>query len=700
MPPASSASPDSIDVVRLLSGLARRWRTLALVSVGMGGLTLAATLLIKPTYVSEAQIAILARGEANPYADPKTAPAGDQVAVRMDREAINSHAKALLAPELAQRIAGDMSLAEHPDFGNLRGGGSSEDKVLAELARRLVVVPSKDSRTILIRFSAMDRELAAEVANRLGEAYRERLAARALSESEDVQKGLVPRIDRLKQEATEAEAAVEQFRGAANLFRSSGQGSLNEQQLAALTAAETKARTEHDEAEARAKAARQLETGAEVHPDVQKSPLLQKLLGDRARIEGDIAKATAMLKDGHPAMKQLRSELASTERQIRLEVQRVTETLDKELAVAALRLDSARRSIAEVKSRVVGTGFDQARLSQLEANARAKRSELDRLQAQYESNRARADARVVPIEVQIVSRARPASQPSFPKPLPYAGLAMLAALLLTASLLIARDLVAGARPPRAAGIVEQKLSMPADGAPRMGHDRAEPAAAAKRTGKPDRQDRPGEVEDIVDLANRLISKRVERPGIRTLVAGASASVDPSAEAAELVRTVARAGGPVLLIDWSLDGAGVTRLLGLPLSPGLAELIDGNIGFVGAVGRVPNSTAQLIACGNGLVSAAGRGDVDRLNLLLDTLDEIYEQIVVVARFHAARDLFETIEGRFDVGVLIGGSTESPAVDADAPATFLGFEVDDLEVLRLARHLGSSRRRKDAWHVEAA
>jgi succinoglycan biosynthesis transport protein ExoP len=736
---ASSAhpSPDNIDVAHILGAVARKWRSLISLTLGAGLITFAGLMLVKPTYVSEAEIAIVARGDANPYADPKSAPGGESVAVRMDREAINTHARALQAPELAQRISQDLKLARLPEFnpaagtngvydalgrlagiGKPRAGESDEDRVLAAFARKLSVTATKDSRTIAIRVSSHDKDLASDIANRLGEAYRERLAARTVNENNDVQRGLQPRIDRLALEVAENEREVERFRGSANIFRSgSNSSSLNDQQLGEMTAAESKARTEYGEAEARARAARELAArgSAEVHPDVQKSPVLQKLVQDRARIEGDVAKATATMKEGHPALKQLRSELASTEKQINLEVKRAIDGLEKEVGVASLRLASAQRSLAEVKARVVNTGGDQARLSQLEANAKAKRGELERLQSQFEANRARSDARIVPVEAQVISVARAAAAPSFPKPLAYSGLAMLATLLLSASVMIARKLIRGARKPGgsvlpASGAVE--VVEPQSSAPALAVAQgADPRAHEPKLPTPARFDHAGgtgpapahapltasdQVDSVAALAGRLLAKKGAQNGVRTLLAGASVGVDPGAEAVELARAMARSGQSVLLVDWSLDGAGVARLLGLPVSPGMGELIDGRTGFEGAIGRLPGSAAHLIASGAGLLAATGRGDADRLNLLLDTLDEIYGHIIVAARFNAARDLFETIEGRFDAGVLIGDTMRRAHVLERQAKTFLGFEVEGLDVIRLAR-LGAGGRLRPEGHA---
>ena len=66
-------------------------------------------------------------------------------------------------------------------------------------------------------------------------------------------------------------------------------------------------------------------------------------------------------------------------------------------------------------------------------------------------------------------------------------------------------------------------------------------------------------------------------------------------------------------------------------------------------------------------------------MLDALDEAYAHIIVVGDQDSARHLFEAIQGRFDAGVL----ATSGAVPTlrDPPGTFLGFEVAEIDLIRL-------------------
>ena len=77
------------------------------------------------------------------------------------------------------------------------------------------------------------------------------------------------------------------------------------------------------------------------------------------------------------------------------------------------------------------------------------------------------------------------------------------------------------------------------------------------------------------------------------------------------------------------------------------------------------------------------DSQKLNLLLDALDEAYDQIIVVSKLTDARALFEAIQGRFDAGVSVADAMRNTSVVQDPPGTFLGFEVTDINLIRLNR-----------------
>jgi hypothetical protein len=63
------------------------------------------------------------------------------------------------------------------------------------------------------------------------------------------------------------------------------------------------------------------------------------------------------------------------------------------------------------------------------------------------------------------------------------------------------------------------------------------------------------------------------------------------------------------------------------------------------------------------------------MLLDALDDAYDHVVIAGGRDALRDLFTTIEGRIDAGVVV-----SDWEGAVAPGNFLGFNIADLDIIR--------------------
>jgi len=146
--------------------------------------------------------------------------------------------------------------------------------------------------------------------------------------------------------------------------------------------------------------------------------------------------------------------------------------------------------------------------------------------------------------------------------------------------------------------------------------------------------------------------------------------------------LAEHGADVMLVDWCTDGRGVAEAIGAQTRPGLSELLQGTARFEDVVARVPGSAAHLIPAGAAALSPEAMLDPEQINLALDALDTAYDHIIVVGSNHAARALFETIQGRFDAGVIVSEGKRRASL-TEPPGTFLGFEVADIELFKLER-----------------
>ncbi len=184
-------------------------------------------------------------------------------------------------------------------------------------------------------------------------------------------------------------------------------------------------------------------------------------------------------------------------------------------------------------------------------------------------------------------------------------------------------------------------------------------------------------------ADQLLSLPASDRGCRIMVAGEAPDIDATAEAIGLAERLSQAGRRVLIVRWSLAGGSVAGGRPRPGLVGLNDLIEGRSTFEEIITRLPGSRAHAIAAGSMALARETVLDPDRLGLVLDTLDEVYEFIVLVAEHEEARTLFAAIEGRFDTCLSVGMTGRAVGALAAEMDRFLGFEVTDIQVLRLVR-----------------
>jgi succinoglycan biosynthesis transport protein ExoP len=179
------------------------------------------------------------------------------------------------------------------------------------------------------------------------------------------------------------------------------------------------------------------------------------------------------------------------------------------------------------------------------------------------------------------------------------------------------------------------------------------------------------------LARRIVT-RSDGGGYRTLVAGETDLMGISSHAIELAKALTELGQSVILLDWSPEGDGIGHSLSLPQGPGLAELLRGGASFEQIVHRMAGSDAHVIGAGLFDDGSKMEFNSDLLNLVLDALDEAYDQVIVAGRNQSAREFFSTIDGRVDCGVLVADAGRIGSLHRDP-----GFEVAEIDLIRYDR-----------------
>ena len=675
------ASPDTIDRPVVARGVLRKLPLLLTIAGAVGAAAVGVLSTMAPQYLSQTQLEIRGAGPSDTGGRP-------------DKEAVGTHVRGLMSTELALKMSKELQLTQRPEFnsalepndlygrlwrmigvGGPKAGETDEDRLMQAYFKAVRAYQVRDTRSVIVDCTSPNAKFAADCANKLAELYRDSLSGRAVVENTDVRGKLAPQVERLTRETAEAEAQVTEFRGKANLFQGGTQATqLKDQQLSDLTAELTRVATARGEADARAASAREMSARgiAAANPDVQKSLLIPRMEEQRVTLERQIAELSATLLPGHPRMKQLASELAGLQGQIRAEVVKVVESLANDARIAAERESGTRRRIEDMKRTVVSSAPDSAKLAQLDNQAKAKRAELERVQRQYETASSTAGAGVAPTEVEIVSRAYPSNEKVFPKTGSMAALAALATFILGLALVLTRELVRGARPQ--AIITEADVRGVRAAEPTL----ASRAAVAHPPTLSAEAVTASSVLDPAHAAAQLMRLAGETRGFRVLIAGDGDTGDGAMAAVALCRSLGGEGRHTLLLAWSGSGDTIANCTGLAASPGTAQLVTGTASLEAAIQRMPGGTVDVVTAGDG---AAPPIDADSAAMVLDALDEIYDFIVVHGTPKVAADLFKAVQGRFDAGVLVAEAAPATTT-AGASPSFLGFNVPDFPVMIVA------------------
>ncbi len=183
--------------------LGRRSSRIVIAATAAGVFTFAALSVVPARYTSQAQILVA-------------------------QDAVAHHVKALQGRDLALRLAQDLKLEEGPELNALPLGQAALDEIGRRLgltsepsakpaearsldrhARALRVSHVKGTREITVAYTAADRDLAAQAANRLAEIYLDGLRPRSVPPRGDGREMLKANLDRLAIDVASLEAEVD-----------------------------------------------------------------------------------------------------------------------------------------------------------------------------------------------------------------------------------------------------------------------------------------------------------------------------------------------------------------------------------------------------------------------------------------------------------------------------------------------------------
>jgi polysaccharide biosynthesis transport protein len=455
--------------------------------------------------------------------------------------------------------------------------------VLSVLKSNLSVTRVSRSYVEQIAYTSLNPDKAAKIANAFADAYIEGQLQSKFEVSHRASEWLQKRIAELRQQASDAYKAVQDFKSENGIIIGVDGKLASEVELDQFGIALAKARADTSQARARLDGiTRVLEQRSDkaslnipdpVVTDALKNPVITKLRQQFFDDQNKESEWRARYGPDHQAAKNLRAEMTALQRAIWDEISRIAESYKSELQIATSQEVSIDKRMMEVFQQSGATRQLQVRLRELESAANSYRGIYATFLSRFTLS---VQQQSFPsTEARIVTLAAPPRSPSSPKTTLTLALAAICGLGLGVLWAFAHEKMS--RQVHTRGQLEKLLGttclavLPALSGNRTptGRRRAAQDAGAFR-----------QISDVAPFsataeALRYIKVAIDLHPTAGKVIGIVSSLPGEGKttvATGLAAFVAKSGGRILLVDANLRNPSMTRTLGYRNAPGLLNIV--------------------------------------------------------------------------------------------------------------------------------
>jgi polysaccharide biosynthesis transport protein len=379
---------------------------------------------------------------------------------------VDNEVQSLQSPELMDRVVQRLNLTRDAQFNPYAAPGvarppqltlEAEKRLAADnLAASIRIQRIGLSFVINVVASSQDPAMAAKLANTVAEEYlANQLDAKLLS-TRQAGSWLQQQVTALETELERQSTSVQSERAASGMMAGSSGSSVADQQVRALTAQLSDARSELAAKDARLGTSARLGVGASSAGEVLASPVIQGLRQRESEASRKIGELRITFGPQHPQMQAAIQERQDIESQIQEETARIVRGNSSEVEVARRRVESLQTDLNRWTAALANDTRRASRLQQLEGQAEATRTTyqnyVTRLQQVTDLEKLqRPDAR-------IIAQASTPRGPSAPNPVFDVALGFIFGTFLSLMIAIMLDaLQRGLKTPQA---IEQALGSP------------------------------------------------------------------------------------------------------------------------------------------------------------------------------------------------------------------------------------------------
>lgn len=588
----------------------------------------------------------------------------------LDEAAVASQVEVLKSINVAEAVVRDLKLDEDPEFvgevssffGSLTSAlgrlvtdsalpqtaDSREElslRALKKLRKDLVVQRVNRTYVLEISFTSLDRAKAGRIANAVSEAYiLDQLDAK-FKATKRASTWLQERIEELRDEATNSDRAVQDFRVQNQLVETNGR-TVTDQQLGEINSQLIAARAATSEAKARLDRISEINLEGALNatvPDALRNDVISRLRQQWVDASKREAEFSARYGRDHEAVVRLRKEMVQIQRLTADELRRIAETYRSEWEIARSREQALQASLTEVMKRVAESKQAQVALRVLESSAQSYRRLYDSFLSRFVE--ATQQASFPNTEARVITPAG-LGEKSEPRTSSVLALSLLAGLALGVGGALAREQLD--RVFRLPSHVERTLGLDCLG--------ILPAV-----------DSVGATHKVAGMLERVPPPSYERPILRNLGIGRYVVAEPFSRFAETLRGVkvsadtstpgghikiigmvsavpgegkstvalnmaeliAQTGSRALLIDGDLRNPTLTRLITPEARSGVLEILNGESRPADVIWTDPLTGMHFIPAvlKNAIAHTSGIISSSAMERFLASVREEYDYIIV-------------------------------------------------------------------------
>ena len=533
-----------------------------------------------------------------PAADPKSARAAKPAAGAAGDGAPASAIELSVAPETA-----------------------AQTPVIDTLLRGITVSPVRNSRLVDVKFSSIDPQFAAFVANALAKAYIEQTLEYKFLSSKEASDWLGQQLGEQRKQVEASEQALQRYREQTDAVSLEDKQNIVVQKLSDLNAAVTRAKTERLQKEAVYKQVKAIEhdrAALDTFPLILSNAFIQQLKGQAAELQRQRASLSEKYGDKHPEMIRLRSQIEETDGKIQVEIAKVVQSTQADYQSALAQEQSLVTALEQQKDEAMALSRKGIDYGVLQRDANTNRQMFDSLLQRAKETGVSAELKST--NIRVIDAATVPADPVSPRKLLNLLLAVFGGGIFAVGLAFFFEYLDNR--VKSPDEIKRYLGLPFLGLVPVldGTESAEDALL--HTDVP-----AGFAEAFRGIRTNVLFSSAVEGGRSVVVTSTGPSEGKTLVATNLAVALAQAGQRVLLVDADMRKPRVHQVFHVESVPGLSNILVGTAKASDAVRPGPVANLWLLLSGVTPPNPAELLASRRFKDFVSTLEQHFDWVVV-------------------------------------------------------------------------